>query len=969
MSELPWENKKIAEVMASVEDESSSDASGTSEQNKSSTPPIPDILANAFADTPMEEAKIEVDENEQGQADDVTQQMETSPFGDLPDLSALSGNPPVPSLSEEKVSPPELPPFMKPSEDSEISGAGKIPSPEKPADLGGIISPGFQPARPVPPKQGNPMKKRSPPPLFEPQIFSDEESEELPSVENTAPPVPSSLPTGQFPPTGTQSEDKPPFPELFPPSESSAEPNPFEVADDNIPLTDPFAPTESAVEPNPFEVSDGNALPTDPFAPTESAVESNPFEVSDGNALPTDPFAPSKSAVEPNPFEVSDGNAPSTDPFAPSKSAVEPNPFEVSDGNAPPTNPFAPTESAVESNPFEVSDGSVPPTNPFEDSVSGQAPTNPFGEPISDMGNSTEKKSNALKGSVKVPIDMGSLKKNLEGLSGITKGLLKNLTKGKSLIERMEDMREEVDIAENVNNTPDTRRSQSDSPFDANPFAVPENVDFNPFAVPDEPTNMASMESTKPEKSSQETEESKKVENIEDIVHVTPIEKPIMEMKDEYLVDIEDDGDVGTGEIDTFEKDELIPDSISVSKDIISEEPGLNVTSGFGDAGVEKDSDISEQFTGIVAEGSSSSSGTELSKKVLSRELKNIKIDADKKFENFEGELGTLKTDIGDIGTQFSSLNTEVENVSQKIMVLSESVAAAVSSSESALSQNNARFDGIEGKMALIESQVSEFESSVSSLQSDNGSIRSDLSRIEENVSELVGSYTALLAQLHESLQENEAKFEVLADFSSKIDSYGTRVDGIEKLQEESRSTSKEFSRSMSSVVDNLGKVSSDFREFREGYENKNTELLEKIESLTEYMESELKKLGARSYKGFGQNVHLSNIVKNSSNMKLCMEWLEFLMELVGRNNLPDILSYYEELGWITEKVRMELLHYADGIDFYMEKPDWKLTPDDHVKSIWFIESLAGMKVDKNRLSVIERDIEKVKKGSEIYGI
>jgi archaellum component FlaD/FlaE len=218
-------------------------------------------------------------------------------------------------------------------------------------------------------------------------------------------------------------------------------------------------------------------------------------------------------------------------------------------------------------------------------------------------------------------------------------------------------------------------------------------------------------------------------------------------------------------------------------------------------------------------------------------------------------------------------------------------------------------------------------------------------------------------------LQENEAKFAILAELSSKIDAFAPRVELIEKMQEESKSTSKEFSRSMSSMVDNLGKVSSEFQEFRQESEEKNTAVLEKINSLTEYMESELKKLGARSYKGFGQNVHLSNIVKNSSNMKLCMEWLEFLMELVGRNNLPDILSYYEELGWITEKVRMELLHYAEGIDFYMEKPDWKLTPDDHVKSIWFIESLAGMKVDKNRLSVIERDIEKVKKGSEIYGI
>jgi archaellum component FlaD/FlaE len=368
-------------------------------------------------------------------------------------------------------------------------------------------------------------------------------------------------------------------------------------------------------------------------------------------------------------------------------------------------------------------------------------------------------------------------------------------------------------------------------------------------------------------------------------------------------------------------------------------------------------------------EKTSSTSGMELSKKVFTKDIKDLRATTDKKFESLEDDLGGLKNSLDDMTLQFSSMHSEVEEFSNKISEITEAVASAVSSSENILSQSNLRFDDVDGKVLQVENKISEFDSSIAVLQSDNTSMKTDLSQIEENISELVGSYTALLAQLHESLQENESKFTILAELSSRIDAFGPRVELIEKMQEESKSTSKEFSRSMSSMLDNLGKVSSEFQVFRQESEDKNNAVLEKIDSLTEYMESELKKLGARSYKGFGQNVHLSNIVKNSSNMKLCMEWLEFLMELVGRNNLPDILSYYEELGWITEKVRMELLHYAEGIDFYMEKPDWKLTPDDHVKSIWFIESLAGMKVDKNRLSVIERDIEKVKKGSEIYGI
>jgi archaellum component FlaD/FlaE len=172
-----------------------------------------------------------------------------------------------------------------------------------------------------------------------------------------------------------------------------------------------------------------------------------------------------------------------------------------------------------------------------------------------------------------------------------------------------------------------------------------------------------------------------------------------------------------------------------------------------------------------------------------------------------------------------------------------------------------------------------------------------------------------------------------------------------------------------SDLIKSLEKAHNTNKEFKNDTDEQNELLKNELGSLTDFVEKEFKNLGARSYKSHGENVQLNNIIKNSANMKLCMEWLEFLMELVGCNHLSDILSYYEELGWINEDVRMELIRYAEGIDYYIEKSDWKLAPDDHVKSIWFIEQLAGLKVDKNRLSIIEKDIKKVKSGTEIYGI
>jgi Putative archaeal flagellar protein D/E len=950
MSELPWENKKIAEIMSSVEDEqSSANASG---EKKSSTPPIPDILANAFADIPMEEAKIEISEENPSSTEAEVPQAAFPSFGDLPDLSALGNTPPNVPLSEEKEAPLEMPPFMN--------------SPPNADELGMI--PPLNQSPESSPTMEKPAKKRSPPPLFEPFINSDEPYESSsPEVGESA--LPFSPEPIQSQPIDAQVE-VPPFPTSDTPVSTGApvESNPFESTPDAIPPVNPFASAGGPVESNPFESTPDAIPPGNPFTSAGGSVESNPFEPTPDTIPSGNPFASAGGPVEPNPFESTPDAIPPGNPFASAGGPVASNPFEPTPDTIPSGNPFASAGGPVEPNPFEST----------HEAFQSQ---NPFGVQVASDTGSFENNRHSQKLPVKLPIDMGSFKKNLEGISGITKGFLKNLTKGKSLIERMEDMREEVDVAESVRHNAESKPAitSNASPFDANPFELSENtnVHVNPFM---------------------ENEDDGTVSAIR---QVTPIENPILEMREEYLLDKDDFGNnasidalSGNGEltadasissIDAENSSLAVNDMITdaVTKANSSDNmPGSNelFIQDYGQDSFLKQTELEAEGENAlevsavpdevsIQEKTSSTSGMELSRKVFTKELNDIRTTTNKKFEDVEGDLGGLKESLSDMNLHISSIHAEIEGFSNKISEITGSVASAVSSSENILSQSNSRFDAVDGKVAQVENKISEFDSSISMLQSDNVSMKTDLSQIDESISELVGSYTALLAQLHESLQENESKFAVLAELSSKIDSFGPRVELIEKMQEESRSTSKEFSRSMSSMVDNLGKVSSEFQEFRQETEEKNTAVLEKLDSLTEYMESELKKLGARSYKGFGQNVHLSNIVKNSSNMKLCMEWLEFLMELVGRNNLPDILSYYEELGWITEKVRMELLHYAEGIDFYMEKPDWKLTPDDHVKSIWFIESLAGMKVDKNRLSVIERDIEKVKKGSEIYGI
>jgi len=321
-------------------------------------------------------------------------------------------------------------------------------------------------------------------------------------------------------------------------------------------------------------------------------------------------------------------------------------------------------------------------------------------------------------------------------------------------------------------------------------------------------------------------------------------------------------------------------------------------------------------------------------------------------------ELDDIREKLESSAGNVSQVCGMYEELSGNMAVLGDSVRSLQGSSDDMMTATCMKFDSLDERIVRLESHLLGMEQQVAHVLSENRDIMSSLSSIEQHISELVGSYTALVSKIQENAQENDDRFSALSAKAGAMENLVPRFASMERSGTEVSATVQDLQGNVAKLGTDISNVSASQQEIRD-------EMME----LSKYAEGELKKIGAKGYKVADQSIQLAHIMKNSSSIKLCMEWLEFLMELVGRNNLPDILSYYEELGWITEEARMELMRYAEGIDFYMEKPDWKLNPDDHVKSVWFIENLAGIKVDKNKLSVIDRDIEKVRKGSEIYNI
>jgi len=80
-------------------------------------------------------------------------------------------------------------------------------------------------------------------------------------------------------------------------------------------------------------------------------------------------------------------------------------------------------------------------------------------------------------------------------------------------------------------------------------------------------------------------------------------------------------------------------------------------------------------------------------------------------------------------------------------------------------------------------------------------------------------------------------------------------------------------------------------------------------------------------------------------------QWLRFILERVGHNNLPGLLDYYKDIGWIGIPVANRMLELAS-----QEKPyrgtSWALSAEEHRVSRLYIEKLKGRQVDETALQV-----------------
>ena len=327
--------------------------------------------------------------------------------------------------------------------------------------------------------------------------------------------------------------------------------------------------------------------------------------------------------------------------------------------------------------------------------------------------------------------------------------------------------------------------------------------------------------------------------------------------------------------------------------------------------------------------------------------------DNAKKIAEIEGRLSKVDVNISMVQRESEEVKKTVEKIDQSVLellslyeIVSNQVNPFVGEAETGR-ESIERFEKTETRMTelgdvivMLKNEIDvlsqhaempgvapETEGKIGDIETKIDAFADAMVVLHESI-ETMSSKTGELSQITEQLDQN------IVDLAETTSNISTRVDDLEKT---------DFSKMAQKAV----------------VESSENEKIPAQDNVTEI----------KTKDGYSI-VRLDSIRGDPMSIVVLLNWIEFLMERVGRNNLMDALDYYVDIGWVSEDVRSKIMAYARGIDYYVEKPTWRLLPEDHTKSLLFIERLCGRKIDKNMLSTIDREMSKVKHGlEELYGI
>jgi len=301
-------------------------------------------------------------------------------------------------------------------------------------------------------------------------------------------------------------------------------------------------------------------------------------------------------------------------------------------------------------------------------------------------------------------------------------------------------------------------------------------------------------------------------------------------------------------------------------------------------------------------------------------------------------DVAAIRETIDEVKTVFSALT----DVVYYMPVTPTSVPAGT--------VDPAAIEEIRQKLQTVETRLSEGGVAAITAEAKSDDAISRISDVEKTISEVISKQTETsdrLVELHELVDRNGS---LTSARLSDLAAYNDHIGGLYECLDDMYVTVSALTDDVGGILDSVGAVGEERSNDacgRSGYD-RDCEIAD-VEIVPPATCVKLKAVG-----------------NEASQVMIVMELLDFLLDLVGPNNLPSILDYYVEIGWISENARLELLAYASGMEYYCEKADWKLSAEDHLKALWFIENLCGVRFDKTRLLRVENEIARVRKGIDV---
>lgn len=334
----------------------------------------------------------------------------------------------------------------------------------------------------------------------------------------------------------------------------------------------------------------------------------------------------------------------------------------------------------------------------------------------------------------------------------------------------------------------------------------------------------------------------------------------------------------------------------------------------------------------------------------ISQKFKNLKMPEESLIKKIE----RIKKVSGN-GTQPAETASPIPDMAEHIKKTQEEMAQKIDEIiKSKTEQINANTEAIKE----FDIKLNKIESGVSSSKNRVDEFKERLDKIDESLLELLSLYEVVSSTVNPFVGEKE-------------NIPNEKIEQIEKKYD------IKFKALEASLEDLTQIVSSNPVDQEALIKNISEQVLERIIPVLEQksqkadttaVASPKTSVHASQYAGDDIEVKLKFLNNTAETSIIVLNWIEFLLEKVGRNNLAEVLEYYIDIGWISEEVCSKMIAYANGIDYYVERPTWKLLPDDHTKSLMFIEQLKGKKLDKTVLAKLERDMEKVVR-CEVYAV